>query len=195
MCRVYFCPQCFSTDVLRLDIGRGAKARKCVLIVQQNMQSAVLNRLLVIKLVHLASNFPDGSRMINKSNVRVSGYATDAARLRRERVAEGRGERSLEAFGTSSGCMLTSQMRSDDTSVCGLNGRHDSGIGVLSCGAAAKNKFTDFVNPRAASQSAATNVEIAIKRATSLENTIVMGFLHVVGGVPNVVVLAAAGGT
>jgi hypothetical protein len=65
----------------------------------------------------------------------------------------------------------------------------------LTCsGPAAKFIVTDFVNPAGASQPAATNVKVAVERATPLKYAIVMRFVHVVGRIPHVEVLAAAGG-
>ena len=65
---------------------------------------------------------------------------------------------------------------------------------MLCGGPAAEFIVADFVNPAGASQPAATDVKVAVERATPLKYAIVMGFVHVVGRIPHVEVLAAAGG-
>ena len=76
-----------------------------------------------------------------------------------------------------------------------LDGGHDGRVGVMCGRATSKIIFADFVHPISTSQPAATNVEIAFERAASLKHAVIMRFVHVVGRVPYVEVLAAAGRT
>jgi hypothetical protein len=69
---------CHAQDALGFHEGRCAKTRESVLVAEQNVQSADVNALLAIQLLHVVRSVADASVLVDEGTASFSSQAPDS---------------------------------------------------------------------------------------------------------------------